>query len=140
MAEPIVEVLCNQNDLTILYGLVDQHVQEGELLGLSVDNSRVLRDRLTRAICDLSDLDEDRPLQWLACDDAYLGRLVRMVARIVDDRAGERSAQVTAACLLLIEAVVDVRSEVSTFTLNGVTTPDPQGDWVVTVQRNPESP
>jgi hypothetical protein len=140
MAEPIVEVLCNQNDLAILYGLVDQRVQEGELLGCSVDNSRTLRDRLTRAIGDLSDLAEDRPLQWLACDDAYLGRLVRLIARIVNDRTGERSTEVTAACLLLIEAALEVGATDSTFTLRGVTTPEPSGDWIVTVQLQEETP
>jgi hypothetical protein len=126
-----------------LYGLLDQRVRDGELFGLlgcKLEATRALRDRLARAIVDLADLSEDRPLQWLACDDAYLGRLVRLIARVVNDRTGERSTEVTAACLLLIEAALEVGATDSTFTLSGVTAPEPSGDWIVTVQRQEETP
>jgi hypothetical protein len=78
---------------------------------------------------------EKRCGSYMEWDDASLGRLVKYAATIINDESGDRATRLTAAALTMIDAAAEVGSERTDFEITGVSSPEPMGDWVVSVHR-----
>lgn len=84
--------------------------------------------------------EEKAALTWLDISDDALGKLVKKtclaIQEVPDDATGMKKVWSMTCAMLLCNLCAEANSEVSTFTVNGLTDGDKQnGDWKVTIEQ-----